>query len=308
MRFVIAFGMTVGLAIAACSSSDETLGTGESAGGAAGSIQGGAAGEAGAATGGAAGDASGGAAGEAGAAGSPLDAGTDVATEAPFTGTWAVLLVMTSVTEAPVVGKTVNENRTVGRVEQTQVGDKLMIKLKVCDFDIGGDSTMVKVVVPDAFVAGLPEETIEGSVTVDGGGYAMVTPKFWQVRSVELANPTTDALPTDPTDPRVKDWDKDGKPGMTIQAEGSLVSGDMYVIQRTWTELKGAAPGTDAIDGTIAWESEQVLLDATNPVLKMVPSPTATTEPERNYFRFRRIDAVQGCADIVAMQDTLFRP
>ena len=50
MRFVIAFGMTVGLAIAACSSSDETLGTGESAGGAAGSIQGGAAGDAGAAT------------------------------------------------------------------------------------------------------------------------------------------------------------------------------------------------------------------------------------------------------------------
>ena len=80
------------------------------------------------------------------------------------------------------------------------------------------------------------------------------------------------------------------------------------MIQRTWTELKGAAPGTDAIDGTIAWESEQVLLDATNPVLKMVPSPTATTEPERNYFRFRRIDAVQGCADIVAMQDTLFQP
>jgi len=34
----------------------------------------------------------------------------------------------------------------------------------------------------------------------------------------------------------------------------------------------------------------------------------ATTEPERNDFKFGRIDAVQGCADIVAMQDTLFQP
>jgi len=210
---------------------------------------------------------------------------------------------MTSEIDAPVVGKTKSVSTTIARVEQTHTGDKIAIKFKVCDFDIASSNADMKIIVPDAFVAALPEETLNGTITGD----KLDVPKFWQVRSVQLTNPETDPLPTDKDDPKVLDWDKDGHPGLTLTVQSSMVSGDMYVIQRTWTVLTGAASGNDAFNGTISWAMEQKLLDSTSYLIKMLPDPVATTEPAENYFKFRRIDAVQGCTDIVAMQDTLFK-
>jgi hypothetical protein len=216
-------------------------------------------------------------------------------------------MVMTSEVDAPIVGKSETPNRTVARVEQSHTGDSLTIKYKVCDFKIISQDPKITISVSDAFVAGLPEESISGKLVADGTGYKLDVPKFWQLRSVKLANPETDPLPTNPVDPAVEDWDKDGKPGMTVTIDGSVASGDMYVIQRTWTQLQGASTGVDAVDGTILWGMEQVLLDATNPVIKMMPAPVATTEPAKNHFKHRRIESYQSCADIVAMQGTIFQ-
>ena len=236
------------------------------------------------------------------------EAGPDAAAPDPFDGTWALLLVMTSSMDAPVIGQSESENRMIARVEQTRAGDALTVKFHTCDFDIKSSDPNVQIIVPDAFVAALPDDTITGTLKDDGSQFQLVVPKFRQVRSVELANPETDPLPTDPKDPRVLDWDKDGKPGMTISVTGSVGAGDMYIIQRTWTELKGSSYVTEAIDGTITWDVDQVLLDATNPLMKMMPDPTATTDPAKNYFRHRKIDAALTCAEIIAQQDTLFAP
>ena len=307
-RTVLWIGLLAGLAFAACSSSKaESLseplpgaGGSQPQGGSAGSSEGGASGQGGGVAAGAGGDS--------GQGGGLPDASSDAADAGPFTGTWALLLVMTSEMDTALTGHSESENRMIARVQQTHEGEALSIQFHTCDFDIKSSNADVTVIVPDAFVAALPDETLTGTLKAGAMGYELMVPKFWQVRSVQLANPQTDALPTDPKDPRVLDWDKDGHPGMTVTLAGSLAAGDMYIIQRTWTELTGGSTGTDRIDGTVSWEVEQVLLDATNPIIKMMPDPAATTDPAKNYFRHRRIEPWVECSDIIAMQETLFAP
>lgn len=219
MRFVLAIGLLGALAVAACSSSDD-VGSGDQAG-TGGASTGGASGEGGATAGGGGVQQQGGAAGEAGAAGTAgsSQGGAAGSSGGVYSGTWGLQLVMTSVVDAPVVGQTKSISTTLARVEQTQTGGKIQIKFKVCDFDIASTNADMKIIVPDAFVTALPEETLNGTISGD----KLDVPKFWQVRSVQLSDPINEALPTDKNDPRVLDWDKDGKPGLTLTVESSMV-------------------------------------------------------------------------------------
>ena len=321
MRWILAAFVTAALALAACSSSDspDTSSPGQSggSGGVAGSGGGGGAGGAtqdggqdsaqggiggGAGTAGAAGGA-----GAAGAGGSQTDGGAGTGgSQGEFAGVWALKIVMTSEMDVPVLGAMTTESVTVVRVEQTQQGDNLNLKIKTCDFDVNSSSSSAGIVVPDAYVNCLPEDNVPATITKNGSSWALNVPKYWQVRSVNLANPTTDPLPTDPSDPSVLDWDGDSHPGLTMQVTG-LLSGDIYVVQRSWFILSGTTTSTDSIDGDVQWAMEQVVLDSTNALLKSLPQATPTTDQSQNYFQHRRVDASMTCADINAAVGTIFQ-
>jgi len=221
-----------------------------------------------------------------------------------YEGTWALKLVLTTLTDTGL--STIEApNTTIARAVQAQAGPSLTITTTTCDMDLGDGSGGFVIIVPPAFIAAMPEESISAEVT----GTSLHVPKFWEVRSVELANPETDPLPTDPTDPRVLDWDQDGHPGLTLTVQSSIpgLSGDVYIIQRSWLELTSTSASTDKVDGTVAWGMEQVILDATSTALTLLPGGQATTDPAKNYFVHRRIDPSKTCADIVAEQDAIFQ-
>lgn len=220
-----------------------------------------------------------------------------------FSGTWALELVMTTLTDTGI--STVEApNTTIARVAQIQEGSSLTITATTCDLAFGDGSGGISIIVPDAFVAAMPVEVIDAEVTSS----SLHVPTFWEVRSVELATPESDPLPTDPDDPRVLDWDEDGHPGLTLTVASSIpgLSGDVYLIQRNWIELTSTSATTDRIDGTVAWGMDQVILDATSSALEYLPGGEATTDPAKNYFVHRRIDPTMTCEGILAEKDTLF--
>ena len=117
-----------------------------------------------------------------------------------YAGTWALKLVTTTVTDVGL-GPMEAPNTTIIRAVQSQAGSAVTIVATTCDFQIGEGTEAISVIVPDAFIAALPEETITAEVTAN----SLHVPRFWELRSVDLVNPETDALPTEPTDPRVRD-------------------------------------------------------------------------------------------------------
>jgi hypothetical protein len=292
MRELVTVGLLWAVAAAAsCSSTSDGGVAGGSASGGASSTGGSGPGGSGAGGSGPGGSGAGGSGGGGAASGS-------------YDGTWALKLVLTTLTDTGL--STIKApNTTIARTEQIQNGSSLTITLTTCDMDFGDGSGGFTIIVPPGFVAAMPVETINAEVT----GSSLHVPKFWQVRSVSLANPETDPLPTDPADPRVLDWDQDGHPGLTLTVQSAIpgLSGDVYIIQRNWLELTSTSATVDAVNGTVSWGMEQVILDATSAALTVLPGGQATTDPAENNFRHRRIDPAKTCADIVAEQDAIFQ-
>ena len=84
---------------------------------------------------------------------------------------------------------------------------------------------------------------------------------------------------------------------MTIKVSG-IVSGDIRVVQRSWTELESTSVSTDRIEGNVRFGNEQVILDATASMLKTPPN--ATPEPSRSRFRLVRLAKGASCSDALA--------
>jgi hypothetical protein len=104
---------------------------------------------------------------------------------------------------------------------------------------------------------------------------------------------SNDPLPSDPDDPRVFDQDGDGNPGVTIRVEG-IVSGDMYIVQRSWTRLEGALLGDGSFGGRLFFGNAQVVLDSTSPFLGDPPSSRPL--PNLSWFRIARLPEDADCA------------
>jgi len=85
-----------------------------------------------------------------------------------------------------------------------------------------------------------------------------------------------------------------------------LVDGDVYLVQRQWSTLRGVATGGNRIDGRIQWGEERSVLGATSIFLRSQPPSRSDPDPEASYFRTTRIEAGVDCAGIVAQRDTLF--
>ncbi len=109
-------------------------------------------------------------------------------------------------------------------VQQTQTGADVTFDASYRDQVTDDADLPVHILIPDAFVATLKPFSRAG--TVAAGAYHM--PVAYHAEGVALSDPATEALPTDPSDPRVLDEDADGKPGLTLQVTG-LLDGEIYV-------------------------------------------------------------------------------
>ncbi|MEI8002264.1 MAG: hypothetical protein WCI50_13015 [Actinomycetes bacterium] len=149
-------------------------------------------------------------------------------------------------------------------------------------------------------------------VTVDrvGGKLRIVRPPTPTPVGIHLAHPATDALPTDPGDPRIADDDHDGKPGITVTIRVSAsLSGEIYLARREIFAWEGTLVAPGRITGVVTDTSEQLLVGASDPIFAgsaahWVQHPDLAKSP----ILLRRVPSGWGCARLVAERSRLFPP
>ena len=230
--------------------------------------------------------------------------GATTVSAADFAGTWAQLRVLTAVVDIPVLGRVKVTTTAVIRMAMSGSGRNLEISGQACSIEQEMDTSLLRSVFPEGLArhAGRFEST--ASLRVEDGEIRFFQPRRWLIFGARLDDPEHEELPTDPDDERVVDSDRDGKPGVTVHFEG-LASGDVYLVQRQWSTMRGVADG-DRIDGSIQWGEERSVLDATSVLLKTSPPSRPDSDPSSSYFRMTRVGEDDDCAAILAERDTLF--
>lgn len=220
-------------------------------------------------------------------------------------GNWAQRVVTTAVSEVPIVGKVVTRTISVQRVEITQKGRDLEMTTEVCDIRVNSSVDVVETHIPDRFVAAMGTVKRPAKLVERDGVFELVVPKKLELIGVELREPTSEYLPTDPDDPRVIDQDKDGHPGVTVKVSG-LIDGSLYIVHRGWDRLVGTFDGSDRIAGPVKWDLEQKVLDSTSVFLGDPPKSKAHPNPNKSHFGMRRVADKSDCKSIMSQRATLF--
>jgi len=243
----------------------------------------------------------------------PLMSGQDlgeIGTADPdLSGVWAMVQITSEIVRIPIVGERIRTTTTHLRLIIERNNDGFSVSETHCAASIDDGTMMAKTTIPDAFQRALgvteraahfvPASDVDQPADDDASAPRIVFPWNTQLLGVRLDDPENDALPSDATDPRVFDQDNDGHPGMTVRVEiMGLISGEVYVVQRNRNRLVGTVVSAGFIQGTIEWETDQVILGASSPFLASGSQGSPDPDPERNFFLAKRIDPALHCADI----------
>lgn len=224
-----------------------------------------------------------------------------------LSGIWAQKVVLTAVSDPPIVSNVTTETITYLRVEidQKSAAD-IKLKTTACAVDIKSDFKRIRTIVPQAFVNALGTTSRKGKLLRSGEQFYLDVAPNVQVTGAQLRQPESENLPTKPDDFRVTDPDRDQKPGVTLGIEG-LVDGKIYVVQRGKDTYRGKVDPAGKIRGKVRWESEQVVLDSTSIFLGDPPPTWPHKDASRSYFEMKRLKKDLSCAQIKASKDRLFR-
>ena len=211
-----------------------------------------------------------------------------------LSGRWVMAQLTTTVADIPVVGEVYAKTRLVTLHDLNVDGERLHGGGVICRLDIDSGSSVVDMKLSKKFIRSLPKPRVDARVFVHDGLTKLRQKRQWIVVGAELRRPKKDPLPRKPKDKRVRDTDGDGKPGVTIEVDG-LVSGKMYVAQRTWTRLSGTKRVDGSFAGKVYFNNEQSVLDATSSMLK--DPPDTRPDPSRSFFRLAKLDNDAKCRD-----------
>lgn len=238
----------------------------------------------------------------------------DTALSYNFGGKWAMLNFTTSnvTTTVPVLGEQKSTSTTSAYflVELTDNGDGTVSAVATaCDTLINSGSTLLTVTISDNYIAHLNPMIWDFATILDrsGIGYDLTATDVLTLNGVNLANPMTDPLPTDKNNAAIFDQDEDGKPGMTVNCNGTIIGGDgwMATIQRTINDMVGETKDDNNIEGALIWESEQIVLEASSNTL--MNEKTVVPDLANSWFKLvRLIDQNWTCAEIIANEGSLF--
>jgi hypothetical protein len=230
--------------------------------------------------------------------------GTDMVTQnSDYLGTWAQFQHAATITDSPI-GQFNTTIHTLHLVEVTQEGDgSLVAHHIVCDIQAESTSAIsADTIVPDSYIQSLVPYS--RSVVFDAVGGTFTGARVTEVKGCVLSDNENEDLPTSADDSRVTDQDNDGNPGMTIQVSGAI-NGDLYVVERNWTELNGTMTGM-RIDGLLTWGVEQNKLGQSNMILSMDIPSWVDPDASKSYFEMVQITAGDSCIELLTKKDSLF--
>lgn len=201
----------------------------------------------------------------------------------------------------PALGMTVTSH---GFATIKETGEGLSITETFCDVALT-PRFPVNVTMPAAYTKIVSiQGPLVASTTLDGKTL-YTREEVPTVVGARLDDPASDALPTDIDDPRVFDEDNDGKPGITTFYSG-ILKGETYSVRRERYSFTLSPTDAGRLEGLMVDHSEEKILDATNPRLKMPVTVTADPNPNKSYIRLVPVSAKLSCDQLMAQKAKLF--
>ncbi len=216
----------------------------------------------------------------------------------PYTGRYVLVQQTTSTTKLPVLKDVVASTTAISVVDLEHESSRLKGTGTLCSLELSSNSSLVETSFPAAFIRALPDISLDASLEVRDGRNYLVSDAQTLVLGARLTHPRSEHLPSDSKDRRVYDQDGDGKPGMTVVVSG-LVSGEVYVVQRSTTQFHGPE-GPNGFSGGIHFELEQHVIGASKSVLRSGPAPRA--DSSRSWFQLMRVPETADCDEAVRLQ------
>ena len=208
-------------------------------------------------------------------------------------GRWAQLFVTTSESRAPVIGTVRSTTRTVLIADIVQRDTRLEIETRVCDIDIRSNAP-VDTIIPRRFIDALRPVRTTAWLSEASRGWTITRWSHVDPIGVRLDDAWSDPLPSRADDPRVFDQDGDGHPGVTVQVRG-LIDGEIYVIQRGWSEMRDVRVDDDTIRGTVRWGMDQSVVGASRWLLDAQPPTWPVRDDALNYVVLERVASGDSC-------------
>lgn len=197
-----------------------------------------------------------------------------------LSGTWVAQVTGSQIVNAPIVGAIANQNVFYLLVTISQNGPAVAVNGHYCDrAQINAPGTMVPVVIPDAWAHTEKVVSRAGTFAPGADGYSILSlPPVSEIAGAVLNSPS-DPLPTTADDPRVIDEDNDGHPGITVRLSGQSFAGSLYSVQRQTTSIQAIAVAADRLEGTLHFDSQQVVLASDPPTIATLYAQS-TTSPD----------------------------
>ena len=219
-----------------------------------------------------------------------LDMTTD---DTSLLGFWAQQVVLAGIAEVPVLGFQETDTVGLGLVQITESNGQLNYQLKNCQTRIKRPDDIVTTQIPDAFIQSMPIHY--RAVFVDEE--QILFSRMAELNGVRLTDPFLDELPDVHDDPRIFDQDKDDLPGVTVFVTG-LISGKIYLIQRTVTQMIGTLNGS-RIAGLVDWSINERILGSDEPLLAMGAPITPNPDQSRSRFEMIRVSPELNCQELI---------
>ncbi len=221
-------------------------------------------------------------------------------------GSWVMIQEYAEIATLPFAGQVSRSSTVVQLVTIVQTGSQLALYDTYCFTEVNDGTPLVSTRIPPAFMHSLRPGLRTAQLIQEPGGLGFIQDEYVEVRGADLADPVNDSLPRDGADVRVRDQDEDGAPGMTVHVSIlGLITGETYVVQRVRYVLRGTVSGEDTIRGRIEWETEQVPLGASTPLLQTEVSAVPDPDPAKSRFVLLRADVSATCAELRVDLDRL---
>ena len=213
-----------------------------------------------------------------------------------FEGHFALQVTTTTEQELPVVG--VSRSTSVAKKLLTvrEENGRFFTEEKFCEIVMISDGP-ASPSVPTNLVDFIPSVTSTLNLEKSELGWQWERPRTGLVLGARLDQPLEDTLPMSADDELVWDQDMDGQPGVTLNVTG-LVEGDIYTLIRYVDTLSGDV-NDSGWTGHTQDETEQVIVGASQEVLKLNVTPVAVDDPSLNTALAYPIAADGNCEDVL---------